>query len=93
MRLAIQLDEADIKQLIEADNNCYSEGQAGIPEWLLALFQVVTPEHKFIRRKKDIKDATKGHKLRSFEFDRDADVRYPGDAAHAVPRGAKATGD
>ena len=92
MRLAIQLDEADIRKLIEADNNCFSEGMSGIPEWLLALFQITVPEIPFDRYKKYVKAATKEHRLSSFEFDREADLRYPGDQADTVPRRAKAAG-
>ncbi len=79
MRLAIQLDEADIRQLIVADNNCYSEGQTGVPDWILGLLHVVVPDlaEEIAVPKKHIAAATKGHKLRSFEFSRDEDVRYP----------------
>lgn len=79
MRLQVQLDEADCLDLLASAEHGYRHTGATPPDWLLMLIKAMRPQlaKAYKLPWKQIKEATKNHRLRSFVFDADGDPLYP----------------
>jgi hypothetical protein len=80
MRLQVQFDESDVIQLLECAEAASRRTDPMPPDWLMMLIKTVAPEQLTKAHKipwKALKAATKEHRLRSFEYSRDEEPRYP----------------
>lgn len=79
MRLTVDLDEQDIRDILACQVNAQDRGDVGPPAWLLFVIRAVARDiaDGFRIKWKAINAAVKDTKLRTMEFDRDGQPRYP----------------